>query len=211
MDAKSDPYANIDWSLPCAKVAKQVGKSLQAVYQERYRRGIRVHDTRCLPDDQQPSDHKLVYCKAGETFKCSNEDYAKLKKHCWYVHQGRAWTRYFNKLWTAHRMLFDEQMDHINRDPLDNRRENLRPATQAQNMRNRGANKLKKRSCYKGVGFRPDLVQRPWTAHIQREHKAHWLGYYATEEEAARAYDKAALELFGEFAYLNFPVDKLPS
>lgn len=209
MDAKSDPYANIDWSLPCAKVAKQVGKSLQAVYQERYRRGIRVHDTRCLPDDQQPSDHKLVRCKAGETFKCSNEDYAKLKKHCWYVHQGRPWTRYFGKLWTVHRMLFDRQMDHISGDPMDNRRENLRPATQQQNCFNQRKQTRITTSKFKGVLLRKHLISKPWSACVQKDRISHHLGYFATEEEAAHAYDTAAVKAFGEFAKLNFPVDTI--
>ena len=94
-------------------------------------------------------------------------------------------------------------VDHINHDGLDNRRVNLRVCSQAENQRN----KVSKggSSTYLGVSFqksRPNLRRR-WRAKIEHKGKAIELGYFASEEEAARARDIAAQELFGEFANLN--------
>ncbi len=92
------------------------------------------------------------------------------------------------------------EVDHINGDRLDNRRSNLRAATRQQNSWNSGAQRRRSRtSRYKGVSF--DKSRGLWTAHILNKN----LGRFDTEEEAALTYDKAATELFGEFAYLNLP------
>lgn len=97
------------------------------------------------------------------------------------------------------------RVDHKDGNGLKNTRDNLRPCTQQQNMRN-----TRKRpssgSRFKGVTFQRDRATyvRPWLAQIKCGKKKN-LGRYATEEEAARAYDRAALELFGEFARVNFP------
>lgn len=103
----------------------------------------------------------------------------------------------------AHRMILGlpegntQIVDHVNRNPLDNRRANLRICTRSQNCMNR---KSTPRSGFKGV------VQNGsgWAAHIKMNRKVHHLGTYRTKEEAARAYDSAAKRMFGEFAVLNF-------
>lgn len=89
--------------------------------------------------------------------------------------------------------------DHINRDTFDNRKCNLRPCTYSQNMANR---KFTKRTgFYKGVQRRAGLK---WKAEIRFQGKLYNLGVYSSAIEAARAYDKAALEFHGSFATLNF-------
>lgn len=108
---------------------------------------------------------------------------------------------------TLHRIIgtrmgipFDSEIDHENRDKLDNRRSNLRPATRAQNNRNRGKNK----GCvsqYKGVY--PNRGK--WASSIMIEGKRIWIGRFDNEIEAAKAYDAKAKELHAEFAVLNFP------
>lgn len=96
------------------------------------------------------------------------------------------------------------QTDHINRDRSDNRRVNLRWATASQNAANRPKTLLPHhRSIYKGVGFDPR--HGVWTIHVTCDYETRPVGRYETEEEAARAYDAAAGEAFGEFAVLNFP------
>lgn len=97
-----------------------------------------------------------------------------------------------------------EQVDHINGDPLDNRRANLRPATHAQNRRNNRVY-MTNASGYKGVYWHKQ--RRKWQARIQHNSRLRHLGYFDTPIEAARAYDDAARELYGEFAALNFPRD----
>lgn len=99
-----------------------------------------------------------------------------------------------------------EYVDHINGNGLDNRRSNLRQADHFQNM----ANKRRYRnntSGFKGV-TRNTGTGRPWRAAIRANNKRRHLGYYDTPELAARAYDTAAIALFGEFARLNFPQEK---
>jgi len=95
-------------------------------------------------------------------------------------------------------------VDHINRNGLDNRKANLRPATFNQNMRNRGEYKV--RNCtskYKGVTWHRE--GKCWQARIIGNHKYIHLGSFRDELKAAKAYDKAAIKYHGEFAALNFP------
>lgn len=93
-----------------------------------------------------------------------------------------------------------EYVDHINGDVSNNTRDNLRVASKRQNGRNRKVNGNSK-SGYKGVSFY--ARSKAWRACITLNGKGKTLGYYATPEDAARAYDLAALEHFGEFARLN--------
>lgn len=95
-------------------------------------------------------------------------------------------------------------VDHVNGDGLDNRRANLRQATRGQNMANRRTPRTN-RSGFKGVAKHRS---GRWQARIWHERRMRSLGLFATPEDAARAYDAAAKELFGEFARPNFPEEK---
>lgn len=92
-------------------------------------------------------------------------------------------------------------VDHINGNGLDNRRVNLRAATNAENQWNRikttGASKYKGVRLHKASGL--------WNPRIRVNNRVHSLGYHRTEEAAALAYDDAARRLHGEFALVNFP------
>src|SRR5579863_1550584 len=96
----------------------------------------------------------------------------------------------------------DEEVDHINHDKLDNRRENLRVCTGSQNQCNR-RRKLKNTSGYKGVCWYRS--KNRWKAALNIKGKCVWTGLFKNKEEAAHAYDEAAKLHHGEFAYLNFP------
>jgi len=91
-------------------------------------------------------------------------------------------------------------VDHIDGDGLDNRRANLRPADQSKNGMNRalGSNNT---SGFKGVTRR----RLGWEAGISLDGRQVYLGTFATAQEAAHAYDEAALHHFAEFARPNFP------
>jgi AP2 domain. len=93
-------------------------------------------------------------------------------------------------------------VDHVNGDGLDNRRTNLRVTTQAQNCANT-RRRSNNKSGFKGVSWKAN--SRAWVAQIKRGDKSHHLGLFSDPEEAARAYDAAAVELFGEYARTNFP------
>jgi len=96
--------------------------------------------------------------------------------------------------------------DHINRDPLDNRRVNLRACTRSQNMANQRAGRGASR--FKGVCW--DKNSGKWLASIMRHRKHHYLGRFEREVDAARAYTKAARAMFGEFALSDGPGMKTP-
>ena len=96
--------------------------------------------------------------------------------------------------------------DHKNGDGLDNRKNNLRPATHQQNMWNRSPVKDSS-SKYKGVSFQK--ATNYWKAYIKINEKQKHLGCFLSEEEAAIAYNRVAKELHGEFAKLN-PVEDKP-
>lgn len=92
-------------------------------------------------------------------------------------------------------------VDHINGDPTDNRRANLRLCTHAENLKNLRRCR-RNTSGFKGVSWSRDRGN--WYAYIAPAGRSISLGRYATAEEAARAYDAAALVHFGPFARLNF-------
>lgn len=93
-----------------------------------------------------------------------------------------------------------ELADHINGNPLDNRRANLRIATHGENSRNA---KLRRDNAIGLKGVR--TINGRWMARIHKDAESIYLGCFDTAVEAARAYDAAALRLHGEFARLNFP------
>lgn len=93
--------------------------------------------------------------------------------------------------------------DHINGNGLDNRRSNLREATTSQNGHNRRRDQ-DSASGFKGVSWHARSGK--WQVLIRANGPQRFLGYFATAEQAAHAYDAAARELHGEFATVNFPL-----
>lgn len=95
--------------------------------------------------------------------------------------------------------------DHRDGNTLNNQRSNLRPANASQNGANRRPG-IGHSSRYKGVGW--DKNAGKWRARIRVQGSERYLGHFGDEAYAARAYDAAARELFGEFARPNFPDDR---
>lgn len=136
------------------------------------------------------SNHVWTAVKKGHTYYAVRKLRISPGKH------GRM-TQYMHTLITGY-----TRTDHINGNGLDNRKENLRNSTKAQNNRNR-RKILKSSSRFKGVTW--DKLNNSWQSKIGFNGKTHMLGRYISEEEAARVYDEAARKYFGEFASLNFP------
>lgn len=169
-------------------------------------------DGRCVYDE--PRDLTFVKLSTGKIAIADGCMYEKLSPLKWCEDAGgyAYRTDYSNgkthkKTLKMHNFLFGELpegyvLDHINGDRLDNRLCNLRIATPVQNVANTGK-KTKGTSKYKGVSW--DSSRSKWISSIQYDSKTHHIGRFDDEEECARAYDKKAKELYGEFAKLNFP------
>lgn len=134
-------------------------------------------------------------------------DYQTICGYEWYIRDGYVVAKRDGQHVPMHRLILGlpqsrtPSVDHINGIRFDNRRCNLRACAHAENLRNRKKQK-NTTSVYKGVHL---TVELQWQAAITFEGKKRYLGRFATEEDAAAAYDQAACELFGEFAKLNFP------
>lgn len=140
-------------------------------------------------------------------------DFALLSQYRWYIkHDSRTnyafgyvrGRRRDGKLVKMHRVITDApdgmDVDHVNGDGLDNRRNNLRICTRSQNI----GHSHKTAGCssdFKGVSW--DKGAGRWRAQGKIAYKCIYLGYYDSEEDAARAYNDFAREHFGEFALLN--------
>ncbi len=143
-----------------------------------------------------------------------DDDYEGLMQHKWYAtkmkggakakrslprdEDGRQESAYM------HRVIMNakkgQYVDHRNHDTLDNRRANLRLCTQSQNMGNR---RKSAGSMYRFKGVRKNNGGGAWRAQICVEYIRTELGTFANERDAARSYNAAAIEHFGEFALLN--------
>ena len=99
------------------------------------------------------------------------------------------------------------QVDHISHDTLNNCRSNLRICTHHENHQNRRKRLINNNgelcsSIYRGISWRNDV--KKWRSKITFNSKQIHLGYFDSEIDAARVYDIKAIELFGEYANLNF-------
>ncbi len=144
---------------------------------------------------------KLIPLTKGLFAKVDDEDFESLKVFNWCLHSAGYARRTGNIL--MHRIIMAApkgiHIDHINGDKLDNRKVNLRFATRAENSLNK--NKYCGEGQYKGV----HLFKRTgkYTAYIKYNKKKLHLGYFDTAEKAALAWNKRAIELYGDFAKLN--------
>lgn len=124
--------------------------------------------------------------------------------HTWYARRN-IYTPELHAIW-MHREILGlrhkdgKYTDHINHDGLDNRQNNLRICTHSTNMMNCADHKNSS-SKFKGVNWH--VPRQKWLARIMRNGKAHHLGLFEFERDAALAYNRAAIEYFGSFACLN--------
>ena len=155
---------------------------------------------------------KKIALSRGLSAVVDDQEYATLSQYKWSVlssgnRKVYAVSSINGKHILMHRFILglsdrNSHADHIDGDGLNNQRENLRICTNAENLRNRGRNK-KNASGFKGVYKWSNRDK--WAAKIMLSRKSYHLGTFGSPEEAARAYDRAAREHHGSFAFQNFP------
>lgn len=157
---------------------------------------------------------KKIELTQGKVTQVDDEDYGWLNQWKWYAikHRNTFYATRHRKiindkkrsLVRIHRLIINApkgiDVDHFDTDGLNNQRCNIRLCTNQQNCMNRKPQK-NATSIYKGVVWRKD--HDIWAAQIGFNRKNIHLGYFDFESKAAFAYNKAAIELFGEFARLN--------
>jgi len=150
---------------------------------------------------------KEIKLTQGFVTKVDDADFEFLSKFKWQAKKRKDKnTVYAVSSIPLHKLLNPdyEFSDHWDGDGLNNQRDNLRDCTNSQNQANKGKPKRNK-SGYKGVHFRPNRGNK-YYATIGKDRQRIHIGCFDTAIEAAQAYDKRALALFGQFALLNFPV-----
>jgi hypothetical protein len=167
-------------------------------------------------------DHVEVPLSQGLVALVDRADLTKIAAHGWHAARSRRTFYARTNIMrdgkrtsvSMHRFLTGfAETDHVNGNGLDNRRGNLRAASDAENARNRqahqgstsrykGVSRLVDRRVRKGTGEAPLTVR--WAATIHTEGRSRRIGTFSTEAAAAQAYDEAARRAFGSYARLNF-------
>ena len=123
-----------------------------------------------------------------------------LDKNGYAISYGKTRIKMHRLIYTNYKGLIQDKyvIDHINRDRLDNRLENLRQCSQKENSYN-----TSKHMKYKGV----NKTKTGWNARITKDGKVHMINNIKSEKDAALIYDMMAEELFGEYAGKNYTDD----
>lgn len=155
---------------------------------------------------------EIKIVKSEEMVLVDDEDYERALLHDWRISSGkfsftvstyilvgevRTYPSMASFIMKTSGILYD----HIDRNPLNNQKYNLRVCTHAQNSYNTEKSIGNHTSQYKGVSWKTQ--SRRWCAQITYNKKKMHLGLFKDEREAARCYNKAAKELFKEFAFIN--------
>jgi len=166
-------------------------------------------------------DTAEVELTKGQTCIIDAEDVPRVKTHRWYAYYNPNTKSYYAQTnirkggkqtsLKLHRFIMqpqkDQQVDHINHNTLDNRKQNLRLCTHQQNHFNQKPTKsYNGKACtskYKGVSW--NKLHMKWQVHISINGTLKRLGHFDDEEEAAREYDAMAVRVYGRYALTNFP------
>lgn len=155
---------------------------------------------------------KKIELSHGRFAIVDDEDFERVSEYRWFYWlkknsnlSGYASAQVNKRTTMMHRLIIGakpgELVDHINGDPLDNRRSNLRVCTPLENKRN-SKKRIKTKSIYKGLS--KGEGRKKWQVQLRYDGKKITIGNFESEIEAARAYDKAARLYYGAFASTNF-------
>lgn len=159
----------------------------------------------------EPPDDTIRYITLSRGLYAivDTKNYARLNRYKWYAQRSDRGNTFYacrsnkGRVISMHREIMKpppgKVVDHINGNGIDNREANMRNCTQFQNSQNN--RRASGKSKFRGVFPRGDK----WQAAVQHNGEAMYLGLFEDEVEAAKARDRKAYELAGEFAYLNFP------
>lgn len=163
---------------------------------------------------------KILNLTQGKYAIVDDDDYENLSQWKWSARKTKrpdvfyAMRKQNNKGIQLHRFIMRVNdprvtIDHKDGDGLNNCKSNLRICTRSENGANRrGKNNNAKppSSKYLGVKASPPTYKKRWQAVVTKNYKKYFVGFFHSEIEAAKERDKKAVELFGEFASLNFPI-----
>jgi len=158
---------------------------------------------------------KEIPLTQGQVAIVDNEDFKELSKYKWqpswrlnkcYAKRGE----YINKKQVTiymHRQILkitdNSEVDHIDNNGLNNQKCNLRICNRSQNQRNKNKTQNSCSSNWKGVALSSGQRRKKWMAYISINKKRKYIGRFSSEIDAAKAYNKEALKIFGKFALLN--------
>lgn len=158
----------------------------------------------------------MEYDIRGVKVLVSDEDYEWISKLNWTISRqpnGNIYIQHWKKgkCYYMHRMILDapkgKYVDHINRNTLDNRRENIRIVTHADNMRNTDLRKSNS-SGFRGVYQEKDGRKKMWRVEVRQPNgKTKWLCACYTKEEAGKKWDEYMKKTYPLFTDFNFPDD----
>ncbi len=167
--------------------------------------GIPCRNYRPKPPTPQ-GDVRLIPLSDGCYAYVDAADYVELSRYKWHLENGYAARKEKGRTILMHRQIMQPPagmvVDHIDGSQANNCRFNLRVCTRAENQRNRRKH-AGAASSYKGVFYKKR--RHKWYSQCEFEGKCYLTPCVDEEAEAARAYDRQAVEYFGEYARLNFP------
>jgi len=146
----------------------------------------------------------VLYWKNPTSFRVKKGEFAGTVYHDGNVNiqiKGKVYKRH-RLIWMFKHGYFPKQLDHIDRDRSNDRLNNLRESNQSENNANKAKTNKKTSSIYIGVSWSES--RKRWESKVMKNRKTYHLGRFKCEIEAAKARDKKAVELFGEFAERNF-------
>jgi HNH endonuclease len=179
-------------------------------------RNYRAKPRRVEPPEPPNDKIRYIPLTRGLHAIVDADDHEWLSQYKWYAGRptsaGKIYARRNRRgggIILMHRQIMDAPkgmvVDHINGNSLDNRRCNLRLCTQTENIQN-SRQRTDAKSRFKGVYPKDDK----WYARVSHRGKVYYLGTFDDDVEAAKARDRKASELYGPYAWLNFPPEEPP-